>query len=133
MTPRRRRRPRPRQLTPMELEIMGVLWSAGPSTVQAVQMRLPPPRRAYNTVQTVLNILCRKKHVTRRLEGRAFVYEPAVTRQRTALTAVRQLIATMFEGSAGALMMAILGHEPLTRDEIRRIRRMLRQHGDDSG
>jgi len=131
VTPPRRRR-RSRQLTPMELEIMRVLWSEGPCTVQDVQARLPGPRLAYNTVQTVLTILWRKKQVTRTRRGRAFVHQPAVTRQRTARTALRELIATLFEGSPGALMMAVLGHEPLTRDEIRRIRRMLRQHDDDS-
>jgi BlaI family transcriptional regulator, penicillinase repressor len=116
----------------MELEIMRVLWSAGPSTVQAVQMQLPAPRLAYNTVQTVLTILWRKKQVTRTLRGRAFVYHPAVTRQKTARTAVRELIATLFEGSPGALMMAILGHEPLSRGEVRRIRRMLEQYRNAS-
>src|SRR5262245_34741107 len=108
----------------MELEIMRVLWSEGPCTVQAVQSRLPPPRLAYNTVQTVLTILWRKKQVTRALRGRAFVYEPAVTRQITATTALRELIATLFEGSPTALVMAILGNEPLTRDDMRRLRQM---------
>jgi predicted transcriptional regulator len=115
----------------MELEIMRVLWSEGTCTVQQVQSRLPAPRLAYNTVQTVLTILWRKKQVTRTLRGRAFVYEPAVTRQLTARTALRELISTLFEGSPSALMMAILGDEPLTRDEIRRIRLLLRKHDDD--
>jgi predicted transcriptional regulator len=115
----------------MELEIMRVLWRDGACTVQQVQSRLPSPRLAYNTVQTVLTILWRKKQVTRTLRGRAFVHQPAVTRQRTARTALRELIAAFFEGSPSALMMAILGDEPLTRDEVRRLRRMLRQHHDD--
>ena len=44
------------QLTPLELEIMKVLWEGGPSTVQTVQQRLTPERAlAYTTVQTMLN------------------------------------------------------------------------------
>ena len=32
---------RSRPLTPLELEIMKVLWKAGPATVQVVQEKLP--------------------------------------------------------------------------------------------
>jgi len=38
---------RSRPLTPLELEIMKVLWDAGPATVQTVQAKLPgEPRLA---------------------------------------------------------------------------------------
>ena len=49
------------QLTPLELQIMNVLWDCGPSNVQSVRERLAgPPKLAYTTVQTMLNVLHRK-------------------------------------------------------------------------
>ena len=53
-----------REFTPLELEIMNVLWATGPANVAAVQEALPgDPPLAYTTVQTMLNILHRKGKV----------------------------------------------------------------------
>jgi len=77
------RRHRIHQLTPLELEIMKVLWETGPATVQAVQERLPGERPlAYTTVQTMLNVLLRKGKVRRALKGKAYEYEPKLSRKK---------------------------------------------------
>src|SRR5216683_2464968 len=65
------------QLTRLELE-MQVLWSRGRGDVRLVQEKLGKSR-AYNTVQTVLNILERKGRVERSLKGRAYEYIPLLT------------------------------------------------------
>jgi hypothetical protein len=48
------------QMTPLELEIMQVLWETGPATVQTVQRELKR-ELAYTTVQTMLTVLHRKE------------------------------------------------------------------------
>ncbi len=50
------------QLTPLELEIMKVLWETGPAPVQTVQEKLER-KLAYTTVQTMLNLLHSKGKV----------------------------------------------------------------------
>jgi BlaI family transcriptional regulator, penicillinase repressor len=132
VVPRQKRR-RSNQLTPLELEVMNALWKGGPGTVNAVKERLPgTPPLAYNTVQTVLGILFRKRHVTRDLVGKAFVYRPVATRQRTARTAVREVIDKLFGGSSIDLVMSIVDSKRLTRSELRRIRLLIKKHEDDS-
>src|SRR5688572_31947892 len=64
-------------LTPLELEIMHVLWETGPANVQTVQQALKR-ELAYTTVQTMLNILERKGKAKRTLKNRAYFYKPAV-------------------------------------------------------
>ena len=54
------------RLTPLELEIMQVLWETGPANVQTVQ-RLVGRDLAYTTVQTMLTVLHRKNKVKRTL------------------------------------------------------------------
>ena len=52
------RRKNPKQsLTPLELQIMNVLWETGPANVQTVQAQLQGRNLAYTTVQTMLNVL----------------------------------------------------------------------------
>ena len=94
-------------LTPLELEIMQVLWQAGPSTVHEVRPQLKA-QLAYNTVQTMLNILLRKGKVKRVQEGRAFRYRAAVDRKRANGSAVEDLVLRMFGGSPEALLMAMV-------------------------
>jgi predicted transcriptional regulator len=93
-----------KQLTPLELRIMQVLWAAGPLTVQAVQQRLPDDL-AYTTVQTMLNVLQRKGHVARSLAGRAYEYRPLQNRELAMGSAVRDLLNRMFDGSVESLVM----------------------------
>lgn len=92
------------QLTPLELRIMQVLWTAGPSNVQAVQAGLKE-ELAYTTVQTMLNVLERKGHVKRRLVGRAYEYRPLQTREVAQGSAVSDLLNRLFDGSAEDLVM----------------------------
>ena len=94
-------------LTPLELEIMQVLWESGPSTVSEVQPRLKA-QLAYTTVQTMLNVLLRKDKVKRVQEGRAFRYRASVSRERATGNAVKDIVRRMFGGSSEALLMAMV-------------------------
>jgi predicted transcriptional regulator len=113
--------PEPAQpLTPLELEIMQVLWDTGPSTVGEVQPKLPAPL-AYTTVQTMLNVLLRKHKVKRVLEGRAFRYSAAVTRERAVGNALTDLVKRMFGGSSEALLMAMVDSRQISAEELTRV------------
>jgi predicted transcriptional regulator len=115
----------PAPLTPIELEIMKVLWTAGASTVQDVRNALPGAP-AYTTVQTMLNVLLRKGKVRRTLKDRAYVYRPAVSRTEAARTALRDLIDRMFSGSAENLVMGLVETKELSPEKLRKIEAKLR-------
>src|SRR5215470_1260088 len=95
------------RLTPLELEIMHVLWETGPANVQTVQQKLPR-ELAYTTVQTMLNILHRKGKVKRALKDRAYFYRPAVSRSQVVRQAVSDLVEHLFGGSAESLVMSLV-------------------------
>ena len=65
-------RPRSEHLTPLELEIMHVLWTEREANVQTVQQKLKR-ELAYTTVQTMLNILARKGKAKRTLKNQGNV------------------------------------------------------------
>jgi BlaI family penicillinase repressor len=118
------------QLTPLELEIMKVLWETGPASVQAVQEKLTGERPlAYNTVQTMLNVLHRKGKVRREMLGRAFLYEPAVSRVQAASQAVGDLVQRMFDGSPESLVLSLVEARQLTPETLARLSAML-EEGD---
>ena len=111
-------------LTPLELEIMKVLWEHGPANVQGVQQNLAR-ELAYTTVQTMLNILCRKGHVKRTLKQKAYVYRPSISRNDVVKQTVGDMVDRLFGGSAASLVMSLVETKHLDPDEIARLRDLL--------
>ena len=111
-------------LTPLELEIMQVLWEVGPCTVAEVQPKLKA-ELAYTTVQTMLNVLLRKKKVKRVQEGRAYRYRPTVSRERATGSALSDMVKRMFGGSSEALLMAMVDTRQISAEELARVAQKL--------
>lgn len=109
-------------LTPLELELMKVLWDQGPSTVQQVLGALPTERAlAYTTVQTMLNVLHRKGKVERDLRDRAYLYRPKLSREKAVAQAMGDLIDRMFGGSPERLVMSLVEARQLTPEQLARL------------
>ncbi|HEV8583209.1 MAG TPA: BlaI/MecI/CopY family transcriptional regulator [Thermoanaerobaculia bacterium] len=125
----------PEGLTPLELEIMKVLWTAGPAGVQPVREALAPRRKlAYTTVQTMLNVLWRKGRVRRTLKDRAYVYYPVLTRRRALRHAVGDMVERLFGGSAESLVVSLVESRHITPEALARLTRALeRAEKDDDG
>ncbi len=118
-------------LTPLELEIMQVLWQTGPANVQTVQALLAGRSLAYTTVQTMLNVLHRKGKVKRRLRDRAYLYQPVLSRQKAVGQALGDLLERFFGGSADSLVLSLVETRRLTPEKLARIQRLLEQSKEE--
>ena len=114
------------QLTPLELEIMDVLWETGPANVQSVQQHLER-ELAYTTVQTMLNILHRKGKVKRTLKDRAYFYKPAVSRSQVVGQHMSDIVDRLFGGSAESLVMSLVETKHLTPRKLARLQKLLEE------
>ncbi len=117
-------RPKTEQLTPLELEIMQVLWNEGSANVQTVQQKLQRDL-AYTTVQTMLNILHKKRKVKRSLKDRAYFYKPAVSHKQVSSKHVTDVIDRLFGGSAESLVMALLETKHLSPARLARLQKLV--------
>ncbi len=111
-------------LTRLELALMQVIWKQGSGSVTDVQEGLEH-KLAYTTVQTMLNILCRKGKLKRKLNGRAFVYGAAVTQDKALRHAVRDLVDRMFGGSSEELVMSLIKSRDIDAKRIAELSRKL--------
>jgi len=123
-------------LTPLELEIMNVLWETGPANVQTVQSKLKTRDLAYTTVQTMLNVLHRKGRVKRQLKERAYIYRPVLSRQKAVTQAVGEMLDRFFGGSADSLVLSLVETRHLTAEKLARLQKLLEEskegkHGND--
>jgi predicted transcriptional regulator len=114
-------------LTPLELEIMHVLWNEGASNVQTVQQHLER-ELAYTTVQTMLNILHRKGKVKRTLKERAYFYSPVVSRSHVVGNHVSDLIERLFGGSAESLVMSLVETKHLTPKKLAQLQKLIEEN-----
>jgi predicted transcriptional regulator len=120
------------RLTKCELEIMDVIWEHGPATVQDVCDRLARPL-AYSSVMTMLRILETKRDALQRTKhGRAYVYEPLITRDEATASLLSELRDHAFRGSMTSLVLNLLGEQPVSREDIRALKAALEQLEKDS-
>lgn len=115
-----------RHLTKCELEVMEVVWDRGRATVQEVVDALVRPL-AYTTVMTTMKILD-TKDVLRRCgkSGRAYVYEPVVSREHVRRTMTDDLAGTLYGGSVKSLVLNLLGNSSLSGEEIDELKAAIR-------
>src|SRR3954454_17812335 len=103
-----------RGLGELEAAVMDVLWDAAePVKVRDVLERLDTGRQlAYTTVMTVLDNLHRKQWVERELDGRAYLYRPAFSREEASARALREVL-----GSSGDPHAALMHFVASVSDE----------------
>lgn len=112
--------------TGAELEILGVLWELGPSTVRDVHDRLARGRElGYTTVLKLLQIMSEKGLVRRDESQRAHVYAARVPAEQTQRQLLGDLLDRAFGGSAALLVQQALSSKKTSAEEISRIRAYL--------
>lgn len=117
-------------LTPVELELMQIVWRLGEVSVADVLAALPAERKlAYTSVSTVLRILEQKGVVHSRKQGRGHLYSALLPREAYEAQSVRHLVDTLFEGTASALVARLVEAVPLAPEDVERIRKLLKEKG----
>lgn len=105
---------------------MDILFRLGKATAEEVMNELPDPP-SYSAVRALLVTLEGKELVKHSKDSRRYVYEPTVPEKKAKRTALKQLIATFFEGSPEKLVASLLDPEDqkLSGEEIDRIRKLI--------
>jgi BlaI family penicillinase repressor len=116
---------KPLRLGDLQVAILRVLWEEGEATVARVTEALPGKRRAPTTIATMLTKMERRGLVTHRVEGRQFVFQPALSEEEVTRTMVADLTQRLFEGDVSALVSHLLTSEEIDRDELVRLRAMI--------
>lgn len=112
--------------TSAELDILGVLWEKGPSTVRDVYQILSERKpMAYTTILKFMQIMHEKGIVTRDEQARAHIYRAVPTELQTQKSLVSDLLERAFRGSALKLVQHVLETKAATPDELAEIRKMI--------
>ncbi len=101
---------------------MDIIYRLGRATVGEVLERLTG-EPAYSTVRAQLRVLEEKGHLRHEEHGLRYIYLPKTPRHMVRQSALKHLIDTFFEGSAGKAVAALLGKEgfKISQEELDRI------------
>ena len=110
------------QLGPRERQIMEIIYRRGRATAEEVRAELPDAV-SNSAVRGMLRLLEEKGHLRHEQEGVRYVYRPARDPEQVRRSAVKELVRTFFNNSAGAAVAAMLGQFEgrLTDDDLDRL------------
>ena len=113
-------RPRAKELTERELEIMQVFWKHGEMTAVEAHDRLAAAGldRAYTTIATLVRILVEKSFLTQLPgEERPFRFRPTRTQEDVSGRMLADVVERVFHGSREQLLVQLLKQKKLTAKE----------------
>jgi BlaI family penicillinase repressor len=112
--------------TKSELEILQVLWEKGPSTVRAVNDELLKVKDVnYTTTLKLMQIMADKGILKRDESQMKHIYHVAEAEEKTKDHLLDKFIDSVYQGSAGKLVMQLLGNKKASKEELDIIREML--------
>jgi BlaI family penicillinase repressor len=114
--------------TDSEIEILGVLWVKGPSTVRTVNEELNAKRQiGYTTTLKLMQIMTEKGMLRRKKASRTHVYFPVILEEDTKNALIQRFVDNVFAGSAMNLVMQALGNHRVSPNEIEMIKELIRK------
>lgn len=114
------------ELTELQIALLRLLWEREEATVSDVWEALYDERRlAQTTVATLLTRLERRGVVSRRADGRQYLYRALVTEEDVQRSMVGELTEQLFAGDVTALMTHLLTSGEVAPGDLARLRSMI--------
>jgi predicted transcriptional regulator len=110
----------------VELAILRVVWNRKSCTVREVHEALQAERdTGYTSTLKMMQVMCEKGLLKRDDSQRPQIYRPAIPQEQTQKKLVRDLVKTVFGGSARKLVMQAVQSHKISREELKEIRNLL--------
>ena len=122
-------RPRAKELTERELEVMHAFWEHGESTVTEIRDHLSEQGRelAYTTVATLIKILHEKEFLTQANSDRPFRYSPSRSFEDVSSTILGDVVDRLFGGARDQLLLRLFEQKKLSKKEQKILEDVLQQ------
>lgn len=115
------------RISEAEHAVMEVLWDEAPLTAQDVTERVDRAREwSAATVKTLLGRLLAKGAVAHEVDGRRYLYSPAVKREDYVSGESRKLIDRLFGGKLTPLVAHLAERDELSKQDIAEIEALLK-------
>jgi BlaI family transcriptional regulator, penicillinase repressor len=115
--------------TKTEMDVLQVLWKYGPSTVRFVHDKLNEQKEAviYTSTLKLMQVMKEKGMLGRDESSMKHVYTAALEEKKVKGNMLGRFMDSMYEGSPSSLMVALLGNDKTSADELKKIKDLLNQ------
>jgi len=115
--------------TKSELEILQVLWQFGPSTARFVNDQINQEKRPviYMSTLKLMQIMIEKGLLKKDDSQMTHIYRAAVEENKTKGALLDKVVDNLFNGSAGSLMMQLLGNKKLSAEEMAEFEELIKK------
>ncbi|MBL7899911.1 MAG: BlaI/MecI/CopY family transcriptional regulator [Crocinitomicaceae bacterium] len=116
-----------RELTKAEEQIMHAIWKIEKGFAKDIHDQLKDPKPAYNTVLTVIRVLCEKGFVKFNTYGKANEYYPAIQKSDYSSQRLNALKKNYFNNSNAQLLSFFVKENKLNLDELDQILKLIKK------
>ncbi|QTE37652.1 BlaI/MecI/CopY family transcriptional regulator [Mucilaginibacter gossypii] len=118
--------------TKTEMDVLQVLWQHGPSTVRFVHDKLNEQKEAviYTSTLKLMQVMKEKGMLNRDETNMKHVYSAAVEESRVKGNMLGRFVDSMYNGSPSDLIVALLGNDKTSAEELRKIKELLKNMDD---
>ena len=115
--------------TKSELEILQIIWQNGPSTVRFVNDALNEQKRnvQYTSTLKLMQIMVEKGILKRDESSMKHIYHSVLEEEKTKGHLLDKFVDTLYQGSAGNLVLQLLGNKMASKEEIQAIKDLLEE------
>lgn len=117
----------PKELTKAEEQIMQAIWNIGKGFAKDIHDALDEPKPAYNTVLTVIRVLCQKGFVEFKTYGKSNEYYPTLTREEYSAQRLQSLKKNYFNNSSAQLLSFFVKENQMDLNELDQIIKLIKK------
>ena len=118
--------------TKTEMDVLQILWKHGPSTVRFVHDRLNEKKDVvvYTSTLKLMQVMKEKGMLERDETNMKHIYSAAVEEDKVKGNMLGRFVDSMYNGSPSDLMVALLGNDKTSAEELRKIKELLKKMDD---
>lgn len=117
-----------KKITKAELEVLQVLWQEEACTVRQVHDIISQKREVgYTTTLKVMQVMFKNGLLDRDTEPNSHVYSAKLERDKIQQSMLGEFVENTFAGSAKNMVLQALGNQDISEDELKEIKRFIRE------
>jgi BlaI family transcriptional regulator, penicillinase repressor len=116
------------KITDAEWEIMSTVWEKSPITVTEIIEKVSIQKSwRDSTIRTLIKRLTKKGFLKYEINGKAYLYSPAIEKDESIRTESDSLIDRVFGGATAPLLVYLARKTDLSKTEIEELKQILEE------
>jgi BlaI family penicillinase repressor len=111
-----------------EWEVMNVVWESAPISAAQIAEHLASRRDwTSRTIRTLIARLVGKRALRSKMDGRRYLYWPAVDRDHCVRRESQSFVERVFGGAPASMVLHLVRQTKLSAEDIRELKRILEE------